>query len=452
MREHLCFRDGLATVGGMNRVTLPLLGLCLFAAPLRAQVYADLELKHGGAPLGTIRAELHVEQAPRVCANFIGLATGGQPWIDPRSARVRENTPYYDGLIFHRLVHGFVIQGGDPTGTGAGGPGYVFQDQFHPQLRHDGPYRLSMAHSGPHTNGSQFFITLGDASFLDDYHSVFGTIIGGREIVDGFNDSGRFPTGAREQPLTPITMVKVTIHGPGLAAFDWSDPAHGLPRFGRETLQLVFERGHEGTEVFLKWPRRPYTDYTVMGGENLRDWLLLGNVLSVDADPAFRVGVTGVFNPPEEIESEFYQITAIDYSHLPVIAESLLNPGTELRLDIGAGRLRIVFDEGMGYWTYEEDGAVTEGWITDRWEDLSNVLPDSGYFINNRGTYASLLPLRKVTVFFNAPVGPRRLTAIQPTLSFHTADSGWYDGRFNAELPPDSAPFRGPFHVRWPPQ
>jgi len=151
-----------------------------------------LQFSHGGSLLGTFRARLEYDKAPRTCANFIGLATGQRAWLDETTGAIRNGTPYYDGLKFHRLDHDFVIQGGDPRGNGSGGPGYGFQDEFHSSLRHSGRYILSMANSGTNTNGSQFFITLEDASFLDDKHSVFGEVIddssypNSRALIDSF--------------------------------------------------------------------------------------------------------------------------------------------------------------------------------------------------------------------------------------------------------------------------
>ena len=125
-------------------------------------------------PRGLITCELFFEKAPLTVANFVGLAEGA---LGPQPRK-----PYFDGQIFHRVVPGFVIQGGDPTGTGSGGPGYRFPDEFAAGLRHDLPGMLSMANSGPDTNGSQFFITLGEARYLDYVHSIFGRVVGGAEV------------------------------------------------------------------------------------------------------------------------------------------------------------------------------------------------------------------------------------------------------------------------------
>lgn len=128
---------------------------------------------------GTILIELTYQQTPGTVANFVGLAEGTQ-----KNEHKKEGTPYYDGLIFHRVIADFMIQGGCPQGSGVGGPGYQFDDEFHPELKHDREGTLSMANAGPATNGSQFFITHGPTAWLDGKHTVFGYVVEGQEVVD----------------------------------------------------------------------------------------------------------------------------------------------------------------------------------------------------------------------------------------------------------------------------
>jgi peptidyl-prolyl cis-trans isomerase A (cyclophilin A) len=158
---------------------------------------------------GDIEVELYGRRAPRTVANFVGLATGEKSWTDPETGEEVAGEPLYEDVIFHRIIEGFVIQGGDPTGTGRGGPGYQFDDEFHPELRHDQAGILSMANSGPDTNGSQFFITLSPQPQLDDRHSVFGEVVAGMDVV---REIGRVETDERDRPVDPVILESVTVH------------------------------------------------------------------------------------------------------------------------------------------------------------------------------------------------------------------------------------------------
>jgi peptidyl-prolyl cis-trans isomerase A (cyclophilin A) len=156
---------------------------------------------------GTFTARLFDQEAPKTVENFVGLATGTKEWTDPRTNK-KVKQPYYDGLIFHRVIDGFMIQGGDPLGQGIGGPGYTFADEFHPKLRHSKAGMLSMANRGPNTNGGQFFITLGPTPHLDDRHSVFGEVVEGMEIV---RKIGSTKTDGRDRPVKDVVITSVKI-------------------------------------------------------------------------------------------------------------------------------------------------------------------------------------------------------------------------------------------------
>jgi peptidyl-prolyl cis-trans isomerase A (cyclophilin A) len=157
---------------------------------------------------GKFTARLFDGEVPNTVANFTSLAEGSKEWTDPRSGR-KTNARYFDGTIFHRVIAGFMIQGGDPLGQGTGGPGYKFADEFSPKLRHTRAGLLSMANSGPNTNGGQFFITLAPTPWLDNKHSIFGEIVEGMEVVEKI---GSTPTSKpADRPLKPITIQSVTI-------------------------------------------------------------------------------------------------------------------------------------------------------------------------------------------------------------------------------------------------
>lgn len=159
---------------------------------------------------GEFVVKLFTDKAPKTTANFIGLATGTKPFINLNTNQ-EEKRPFYDGLIFHRIIPDFMIQGGDPLGNGTGGPGYTFEDEFSPDLRHSKPGILSMANAGPGTNGSQFFIVTksGGTPWLDGRHTVFGEVVRGMDTVMTIS---QVPTGANDKPLQDVVMQKVRIY------------------------------------------------------------------------------------------------------------------------------------------------------------------------------------------------------------------------------------------------
>ncbi|MFC7212419.1 peptidylprolyl isomerase [Natronoarchaeum sp. GCM10025321] len=157
---------------------------------------------------GDIEVELYDEKKPNTVENFVGLATGEKEWEDPESGETVEDEPLYDDVEFHRVIDDFMVQTGDPTGTGRGGPGYTFDDEFDDDLSHDGAGVLSMANRGPDTNGSQFFITLDAQPHLDGKHSVFGRVVDGMDVVEEIAD---LPTDRNDKPQGEAVMESVTI-------------------------------------------------------------------------------------------------------------------------------------------------------------------------------------------------------------------------------------------------
>ena len=158
---------------------------------------------------GDITINLFGDHAPKTVANFVGLATGTKEYADPGTGR-QTTGKFYDGLIFHRIIEGFMIQGGDPLGSGTGGPGYKFADEFHPELAFSKPYLLAMANAGPGTNGSQFFITLGPTPHLNRRHTIFGEVAdqASRDVVDAI---GAVRTGRNDRPVADVVIESVDI-------------------------------------------------------------------------------------------------------------------------------------------------------------------------------------------------------------------------------------------------
>jgi len=169
------------------------------------ELYATIRTNHGDIEVRLLR-----NHAPKTVANFVELAEGTREWTDPRTG-VTSNAPLYDGTVFHRVISGFMIQGGDPLGTGTGGPGYQFADEFHPELHFDRPYLLAMANSGPGTNGSQFFITVAPTTWLNRKHSIFGEVAdaAGRKVVDEI--AATRVTQFNDRPVEDVVVESVRI-------------------------------------------------------------------------------------------------------------------------------------------------------------------------------------------------------------------------------------------------
>ena len=169
---------------------------------------ATLRTSHGQVVL-----RLFPDHAPKTVSNFVELAEGGRQWTDPRTGRVTTDK-LYDGTVFHRVIPDFMIQGGDPLGSGRGGPGYKFADEIHPDLVFDRPYLLAMANAGPGTNGSQFFITVAPTPWLNRKHTIFGEVVEGKDVIDAIS---RVKRGANDRPVEDIVLESVEISGEGTA-------------------------------------------------------------------------------------------------------------------------------------------------------------------------------------------------------------------------------------------
>ena len=171
-------------------------------AKLSPGLYAIFETS-----MGKITCQLFEKEAPKTVTNFVGLAEGTKEWTDPKT-RQKVKRRFYDGLIFHRVIPDFMIQGGDPTGTGMGSPGYQFEDEFSPGLKFDQPGRLAMANAGPNTNGSQFFITEAPTSHLTNRHTIFGQCTDGLDVIKKI---AGVPKGPMDRPIKDVVINKLTL-------------------------------------------------------------------------------------------------------------------------------------------------------------------------------------------------------------------------------------------------
>ncbi len=167
------------------------------------ELYATLQTSKG-----PIRIRLFPNHAPKTVENFVGLADGSKEWTDPSDRQKVAGRSLYAGTIFHRVIPNFMIQGGDPLGSGRGGPGYEFKDEFHPELSFDRPYLLAMANAGPGTNGSQFFITVAKTPHLNRRHTIFGEVISGAEVVDAIAAA---PADRSDRPREDVVIESVSV-------------------------------------------------------------------------------------------------------------------------------------------------------------------------------------------------------------------------------------------------
>lgn len=167
-----------------------------------SQMFAKFETTEGD-----FKVRLFPDKAPKTVENFVGLAEGTKEWTDPKTGE-KVKRPLYKDVVFHRVIPDFMIQGGDPLGNGTGGPGYQFEDEFHPELKHDKPGLLSMANAGPGTNGSQFFVTVAATPWLDNKHTIFGEVVEGYEVVEKIS---KVPRGAMDRPKEDVVIKQIVI-------------------------------------------------------------------------------------------------------------------------------------------------------------------------------------------------------------------------------------------------
>jgi peptidyl-prolyl cis-trans isomerase A (cyclophilin A) len=422
--------------------------LLIFPAALHAQIYADLTVSSGGSPLGTFRVLLEHQKAPRTCANFIGLASGKRPWIDLTNGAVRTDTPYYDGLTFHRLIHDFVIQGGSPNGQGTDGPGYTILDEYEPTLRHSSQYVLSMAKAGfPNTGGSQFFITLAATPSLNDKHSVFGRVISGTGIIDGFKNPANFPTDRsvntnptanpnlfNDKPFTPIVIDSVVISGPSYAGFDLSAASLRLPHVSGTDLSIT--RNAAASSMNAIFNRKTKTEYFTYGSPDLSAWSQLGIILSMDAENAFQLTVESRTEP-----SYFLRMTPVDYGQiLPDAPPDLNSSGKTLRIIFAPGNFLEISPDGTGGGTWV-DTANRSGTLTQTsWTD--SVPATGAFLVDSPSAFFIALGDYSTTLLNYPSVG--KFVRLETWLSFHTPTTGWTE-EFTSDPPQPANRF--PFQI-----
>jgi cyclophilin family peptidyl-prolyl cis-trans isomerase len=356
---------GIAMMGGVVQ------------ADLADGLYAAIETS-----MGSITCRLDYAEAPLTCANFVGLAEGTQHWIEPQTGLVR-NEPFYDGLIFHRVMDGFMIQGGCPLGTGTSGPGYRFPDEFHSNLTHRAAGILSMANSGPDSNGSQFFITLAETDWLDGVHSVFGEVVGGMGVIS--NIGGVAVTSSR--PDVDVEVFSVRILRQGIAAQGFDVSMQPLPDVS--PLNLSLTHAPEGLEVLAGLTNQ--STVSIYASTNLLDWALSSKKYWRSASNDWHVAVTS------GRQTEFFRGVRVHNpqinTNVPAsVAQHTLNltldgVGVELRLLADGGGVSIYNGGAAGtLYAWEWERGPFSGNLYVQSSDLAPLNIDFSYASATNGT------------------------------------------------------------------
>lgn len=327
--------------------------LLLAAAPAaQAQVFADVSTSMGGFTI-----QLRHAESPRTVANFIRLAEGSAAWVDPRTGRVHSNDPFYDGIIFHRVIAGFMSQTGSPKGDGTDGPGYSFPDEVANGLGHPGAHVVSMANSGLNTNGSQFFITAGDASWLDGKHTVFGNVVAGQAVCDAINHVATDPA---DRPLAPVTIHAVAIRREGAAALAFDEHAQALPTVTAPAVAL----SHAAAGTALHFPQPARSIASCRLSADLQAWVgPVERFLDAAAAPAAALDLTeNVGDAP----AAFFAASVVDYPADAVFPASMHGRtlvATLIRDSDGVSFGQVSFrfgDAGAGTYSYgTSSGSIT---------------------------------------------------------------------------------------------
>jgi cyclophilin family peptidyl-prolyl cis-trans isomerase len=306
-------------------------------------IYADFTTS-----MGSFTCKLEYAISPKAVANFVGLATGQQAWLDYKSGVVRTN-PFYDGLIFHRVISNFMVQAGSPNGVGTDGPGYVFPDEISPSLRFTNTGVLAMANTGTNSNGAQFFITATNYPSLNDGYTIFGELAGGTNVVLAID---HVATDVNDKPLTNVTIQKVNIRRVGAAALAFNAAAQGLPAMTNITLKIT----NSPTQVSLSFSNRLYTDNFLFYSSNLTQWN--NEDLGCEIGPAF----TNTFWRAKDTPSKFYRGAQSQYPGTTFAPRNVLGKTATIALDAGYGSLVLNFT-GAATGTYVYNNG-TPGTIT----------------------------------------------------------------------------------------
>src|SRR6266853_680625 len=327
-------------------VLLASCGFVFCAAGQTNGIFADFTTS-----MGSFTCRLEYAIAPKAVANFIGLATGQRPWLDLPTGVARTNA-FYNGLLFHRVVAGFIIQAGSPNGQGTDGPGYVFPDEISPSLRFTNTGILAMANTGTNSNGSQFFITVTNTPYLNDGYTIFGELAGGTNVVIAIS---QVATNANSKPLTNVVIENVLIRRIGTAAQAFDIKTQNLPQVTTLPLKIANSSG----QISLSYSNRLYADNRLYNSTNLSDWSpqLLGIEISSP--------VTNTIYRPVDTPSRFFSIAQVQYPSSTFAPKTVLGRQVILNFTAGAaGTITNNFDAaGGGTYSYHAGANNSQGTI-----------------------------------------------------------------------------------------
>jgi peptidyl-prolyl cis-trans isomerase A (cyclophilin A) len=354
--------------------------------------------------LGSFTCQLDYTNAPRAVANFIGLATGQRAWLDLPTGRARTNG-FYNGLTFHRVIAGFMNQGGSPNGQGTDGPGYAFADEFSPNLVFDSFGVLAMANSGPNSDGAQFFITVAPFTEGNNTYAIFGKVVSGSNVVYAIN---HVATDSSDKPLINVVVQQVNIRREGTAAQAFNINAQGLPVVTNLCLRVTNRTG----QVSLAFTNRPFADNRLYSSTNLNTWA--ADLLGIEsATPE-----TNVLYRAKDAPRNFFRMAQVQYASSTFAPKTMYGRILTLNFNTGTDVITVSFDSGGGgTYTYPPSPAGTVDDYTYSQDPyrgflwpifFSGVAPMTlrlDFSSNNAGTFSGTIYPYFPYTFGSGPVG-----------------------------------------------
>lgn len=284
--------------------------------------------------MGNFSCQLDYTNSPMAVANFVGLAAGERAWLDLVTGQARTNA-FYNGITFHRVIAGFMIQGGSPNGHGTDGPGYAFVDQFNPLLTFNGSWVLAMANSGPDSNGSQFFVTVAPYTSGNNTYVIFGHVVSGTNVVAAIN---HVATDSSDKPLTNVVMQQVAIRRVGVAAQAFNINTQGLAIVTNLPLRVSQGSG----QVSLNFSNRLYADNRWYSTTNLSSWT--ANSLGIETTPP----ASNVVHVARDLPQKFFRFAQVQYASTTFAPKNVFGQTLALAFSGGLGTNTIVFNSAGG--------------------------------------------------------------------------------------------------------